>query len=310
MARRKRGRARTSGSETLVDRSIDGTKNGIIQPTMLVAVASHQVPTNIADRQSSFPFMRLPTELRLMVYNYYFFQEVKHHHPHGHCWAGMPGGGARCEPGRPVWSSGTINKGMHFGNLWAAGKAVYHEAMPIYFKKHHFRFSCIEQLGKFFTAIPYYPRQYITKLSFCYKKHPKTQSFHAQEPFNFLLECPNLVELSITVRDSEMYYLIDTKQLFGFKTLLQLRGIKKLEVKFPGSLRIFGLPSQTGYNTLANSFVDQLSVLKEPYTAAETRRREAKGISKDTVLRTCFDGSEKQTRTQRYEKRKRLKEIM
>lgn len=92
------------------------------------------------------------------------------------------------------------------------------------------------------------------------------------------------------------------------KALLQVRGVETLEIKFI-DFKLLGPMQQEEHKWLATLFARRLSVLKGPYSRAETKRREARGITKETVLRNFFDGSETDTRAARYERRRQLKEI-
>lgn len=265
-------------------------------------MASGSVTTMaMAGEPAPFPFMKLPPELRVMVYNYHFFQPIEH--STSLCLATVQHSEvAECKPGGPVCRFASVNNRVHIGNLWVTSKEIYHEAMPIFFSTHCFQFGSLETLGHFLTTIPHYHRQYITKLRFDYFKTSKTKSFDVQQTIRLLSECPNLVELAMGLSADNLFR---SDRNIGPKTLLQIRGIESLEIRFIGlNTHVVDLPER-----FATRLTERISVLKEPYSPAETKRREAKGISKETVPRTCFDGSEKETRAARYEKRKQLKEI-
>ncbi|KAI4222672.1 MAG: hypothetical protein L6R36_005980 [Xanthoria steineri] len=288
--------ASTEQAVTSVNKPLDPVAYEAEGPTM----ASGSVTTMaMAGEPAPFPFMKLPPELRVMVYNYHFFQPIEH--LSRLCWATVePGDVAKCKPGGPICRLASVNNRVHMGNLWVTSKEIYHEAMPIFFSTHYFQFASLETLGHFLTTIPYYHRQYITKLRFNYLKTSKTKSFDIQQTFRLLSECPNLVELVVGVSCDNLFR---SDRNIGPKTLLQVRGMETVEMRF------IDIPGLYIPEHLATRFSERISILKEPYSPAETKRREAKGISKETVPRTCFDGSEKETRAARYEKRKQLKEI-
>ncbi|KAL8889599.1 MAG: hypothetical protein Q9215_003159 [Flavoplaca cf. flavocitrina] len=250
------------------------------------------------EEQAPFPFMKLPAELRVMVYQYHFFQSAEH--LAGHCEFARE---RACGSGGPACRLGIVNEYVHLGNLWITSKAIYHEAMPIYFSTHDFHFSCIGDLFKFLTTIPYYHRQHITKLSFVYTngcripKSARIDNFDIHQAFRLLSECPNLIELGICLSGFETNRIFQSQ--WGLKTLLKLRGIERLT-----------LEEVDGWADAQITSLDRsLSVLKGPYSPAEEKRRQARGIAKDMiVLRTCFDGSEMDTRGARYERRGQLKE--
>ncbi|KAI4108630.1 MAG: hypothetical protein LQ339_002146 [Xanthoria mediterranea] len=245
----------------------------------------------MAGEPAPFPFMKLPPELRVMVYNYHFFQPVEH--ATSLCLATVhPSDLAECKPGGPICRFASVNNRVHMGNLWVTSKEIYHEAMPIFFSTHYFQFASLETLGHFLSTIPHYHRQHITKLRFDYLKTSKTKSFDIQQTLRLLSECPNLVELAIGFSADNLFR---SDRHIGPKTLLQVRGIESVEIIFIGlNTHVVDLPER-----FATRFSERISVLKEPYSPAETKRREARGISKETVSRTCFDGSEKETRAAR-----------
>ena len=235
------------------------------ESAMPVVTAGTATTVHTPDEQSSFPFMELPVELRIMVYNYHFFQPVEH--PREGCDAIPHGDWDLCAPGGPACLHGITNGNVNLGNLWAASKTIYHEAMPIYFSRHHFQFPTLERLGKFLITISYYQRQYITKLSFVYRWKRSVPNFHVQESLRLLLQCPNLIELGIGVCSFE--------HVRGLKHLLQLRGIKKLEVKCRPLLRSEPMRDHRVCRGLRNGVPRR--VLTEPYTPAAMKCREAKG---------------------------------
>ncbi|KAL8851953.1 MAG: hypothetical protein Q9221_003164 [Calogaya cf. arnoldii] len=270
------------------------------------SIACKKARSAIPAKQTSFPFMKLPIELRLMVYNYHFFQMVEH--SSGRCYATYSPVGVNetvCASTGPICFLGITNKGVHPGSLWLASKTIYHEAMPIYFRNYRFHFTWFEDLNRFLTTIPYCHRQHITKISFGYRRHAKTRNFDIRRAFSLLSECPNLVELAIGVLSPELHR--DTTP--GLKTLLQTRGISLLEINYV-DWDYIERSAQDIQERLVTPLAQRLSVLKEPYSPAEMKRRNARGIAKGTtILRTCFDGSETETRAARYERLKQLREI-
>ena len=252
------------------------------------------------EEPAPFPFMKLPAELRVMVYKYHFCQSAEH--LAGHCEFARE---RACGSGGPACRLGIVNEYLHLGNLWITSKTIYREAMPVYFSTHDFHFSCIGDLFKFLTTIPYYHRQHITKLGFDYTngcripKSARVDNFDIHQAFRLLSDCPNLIELGICLSGFEIYRILQTQ--WGLKTLLKLRGIERLRIEDADG---WAHPPIT-------SLERSLSVLKGPYSPAEEKRRQARGIARDiAVLRTCFDGSETDTRAARYERRGQLKEVV
>ncbi|KAL8675974.1 MAG: hypothetical protein Q9224_007343 [Gallowayella concinna] len=175
--------------------------------------------------------------------------------------------------------------------------------MPIYFSIHQFCFYRLETLGKFIKAIGPFPRQYITRICFFWGKYSKTPAFDVHQTFRLLSACPKLKDLVFFIHLNRLQRYWD-RALPGQRTALQIRGIKDFVVRVTGDdERQSGLNSPQGRSRHAE-LVERLSVLKLPYTDAETRRREARGIIKKDTYRTSFDGTEQESRAQRYKKRK------
>ncbi|KAL8664025.1 MAG: hypothetical protein Q9168_007989 [Polycauliona sp. 1 TL-2023] len=293
----------------------ESTKHALARSPRSIDVPLNSIPSegsadHIPAKDVSFPFMKLPAELRVMVYKYHLFQAAEH--PSGPCCAVVPG---ECASGGRVCRHGTVNQGVQPGNLWIASKTIYYEAMPVYFGSC-LQFSSIENLGKFFITIPNYYRQYITKVNLCFTKTTKTirstkiDHFAVGQAFRLLSECPNLIEIGMSISQDEMKGLqvrMEGREL-GLENLLEeTRGIKKLNIKQPYATEEW--LKEKWQSRMVAEVEKRLSVLKEPYTRTELKRRKARGITKKIVPRTCFDGSEKESRAARYERRSRLKEI-
>ncbi|KAL8848700.1 MAG: hypothetical protein Q9221_006310 [Calogaya cf. arnoldii] len=204
--------------------------------TMPVATTGNVTTMDMAGEQAPFPFMKLPPELRVMVYNYHFFQPVEHLTPHS--WTNFrPDDVPECIPGGPICHLGIVNNRVHLGNLWVTSKTIYNEAMPIYFSTHYFQFASIESLGHFLTTIPYYHRQHITKLRLNYNKRAETNNFDIQQAGRLLSECPNLSELAIGIWCNNL--LLNDRNIV-LKSLLQVRGIETLDIRFTANSQSCG----------------------------------------------------------------------
>ncbi|KAL8805491.1 MAG: hypothetical protein Q9182_001946 [Xanthomendoza sp. 2 TL-2023] len=268
-----------------------------------VAAAGDGTAVPVPERQPVFPLMKLPRELRDMVYASYFHPLVQHSKrcrgvDHDPCsrwhWGGPP-----CLPQ-------AINNDAPLGSLWIVSKRLYNEAMPIYFTTHHFCFSGLETLGRFITTIGPFPRQYIAKVNIHWEKSSKISTFDVHQTFRLLSECPNLKSLTFNIPPN---YLLPAqyRPLPGQKTALQIRGLQDVAVKvYPHNNWILEENFAEARSRFA-ALGERLSVLKTPYTDAEIKRREALGIIKKETYRTCFDGEEKESRAERYKKRKLLK---
>ncbi|KAL8999993.1 MAG: hypothetical protein Q9169_001238 [Polycauliona sp. 2 TL-2023] len=244
--------------------------------------------------EGPFPFMRLPTELRVMVYKYHFLQTIEH--SSAYCHTDVDGD---CRAKGPILHRSIGNKGVNLGNLWITSKTIYMEAMPLYFSTHEFHFSSINTLARFLTTIPYHHRQHITKLAFHYNKTGHIDIHDVQQAFILLSECPNLTSLRILIEASAMPKILgSSQQQMGLKFLCRVRGIAELTVEQPREK----MPEKM-YHELFVPIEKRLAVLRKPYPQPEIRRHEARGITKETVARTCFTSSEMETPTARYPKR-------
>ncbi|KAL8999985.1 MAG: hypothetical protein Q9169_001230 [Polycauliona sp. 2 TL-2023] len=193
------------------------------RPSLTPTLRKDRSENDVSAEEAFFPFMKLPTELRVMVYSYHFSQAAKH--PFQRCVLGRKAGICGPEHGRACRRR-NVNKGAHLGNLWMVSKTIYHEAPPIYFGgTRHLQFASLQNLLKFLTTIPHYHRQHITKLSFDYTTAVNCTSmgeFDMQQTFRLLSECPNLVELGMSIDWPQIRWITDFGM--GFKSLLKVRG--------------------------------------------------------------------------------------
>lgn len=254
--------------------------------------------TKAPEPTSPFPFMKLPPELRMMVYKFHFFQKPDHLEG-SRCWDPK-----LCGVGKPCCSA-QVNDGVPIQRLWMASKTIYYEAMPLFFSTRIFNFENIERLGQFLVTIGSYHRQHITAVAFTYEKAASTDVFEVHEAFRLLGECPNLAKLFIHMHS---HHIWKKHAMPGSKTLLKIRGIKKLGISFFDAYwmtYLYGLD----LNSAKKKVTDKLEVLKNPHTPADMKRREAKGITKRAEPRMTFTGSKPESRADRIARREQLKEI-
>ena len=141
--------------------------------------------------------------------------------------------------------------------LLMVSRAVYEEAMPLYFRTKKFLFLD-NGLSTILGTIGPRQRQHVSKVVFMYG------ALKTAEDFPLLKDCPALVELTILVDDlpSMKYedgHRIGLMGLPGLKTLLQIRGIKKLSVAFSEFVK------EKTFREEREGLVEVLQVLKEPY---------------------------------------------
>ncbi|KAL8706262.1 MAG: hypothetical protein Q9225_007975 [Loekoesia sp. 1 TL-2023] len=259
---------------------------------VITAVTKPREPT------SPFPFMKLPPELRMMVYKFHFFQKPDHI-GESRCWDSK-----FCGLGKPCRTA-RVNDDIPIQRLWMASKTIYYEAMPLFFSTRIFDFETTERLGQFLVTIGSYHRQHITAIAFTYEKAASTHVFEVHEAFRLLGDCPNLAKLFIHINS---HHIWKKHAMSGFKSLLKIRGIKELEIGFFDAYWItylYGLD----LDAAKKKVTDKLEVLKNSHTAADMKRREAKGITKHAEPRMTFIGSKPESRADRIARREQLKEI-
>ncbi|KAL9002919.1 MAG: hypothetical protein Q9188_004174 [Gyalolechia gomerana] len=248
---------------------------------------------------SSFPLLKLPPELRMMVYKYHFSQKPDHLNA---IYCATP---KTCGVGQFTCGSAHVNDDVPLQMLWVSCKTVYYEAMPIFFSTRKFKFENIERLGEFLTTIGPYHRQHLTSIGFHYEKAGTTEAFDVNEAFRLLGECPNLKRLSIHIHS---HYIGRKKAaLAGFSTLLRIRGVENLELTFFDAYWISYLYGRD-LDDAKKIVTSKLETLKNPYKPAEIKRREAKGITKCAKPRMNFI-SKPESRAARFSRRQQLKEI-
>ncbi|KAL9025396.1 MAG: hypothetical protein Q9196_005770 [Gyalolechia fulgens] len=249
--------------------------------------------------RSTFPFLRLPPELRMMVYQHHFHQKPDHR---GGMYCLSP---KTCGVGQSVCRVAQVNDLVPLQKLWLSCKTVYYEAMPIFFSTRKFEFDNIEHLGQFLATIGPYHRQHLTSIAFDYEKSGSTEAFDVHEAFRLLGECPNLKRLSIHLPS---HYIGRKKaSLAGLSTLLRIRGIENLDLTFFDPYWIsylYGPDLDNAKKIVAK----KIETLKNPYNPAEIKRREAKGITKGAEPRTIFT-PKPESRAARISRRQQLKEI-
>ncbi len=201
------------------------------------------------------PFLRLPPELRQEVYKCHLIQptyelylcksEVRHliysHYR-------LP---SRRNP-NPATS------------LLCVSRLVYDEAMPIFYRFHHFDICGIHDdcwLWEFLTAIGPERRRHLRAVTFRYPDSPE----NVPETFRLLRTAVNLTELYIYMEPNQFYdWLSYEGELCpqdhkGLKELLELRGLRTLEIEVVGTC----VDARADIDQL----VSHLQVIKEPRTA-------------------------------------------
>lgn len=247
-----------------------------------------------------FPFMKLPPELRNMVYKYHFRR------PHYRIGQSSYGEKEDCDAklaGRCITRNST---GAVPAYLLRASKTIYNEVMPLFFRDGTFSFEKIEDLGAFLARTGPCHRQHITSIEFDYEKVGATKIFDIHEAFRLLGQCPNLSKVSINIAAHQLW----RKAAFpGLATLRKIRGVKDIKVYFDDAYWVtylYGEELPATKQTVAKKF----AVLKDPHSAAAIKRREANGITKRAEPRMIFVEKKAESRAERVVRREKLQEIV
>lgn len=240
---------------------------------------------NPVQERLGFPLMRLPLEIRLMIYKDHFNQVGEPLDPEFVCRAG------------PLCRFLRVNQGVPVRKLLFVSKSVYQETMPLYFRTKNFKFRSPRSLANFLDIIGKYQRQHVTTITF------RVSEIFLKQASKKLFECPSLENLTLGIPDcyfkNSSIALMDTP---GLKHVLEIRDLKFLEIRV---LRIAGQALLWNPNI---DYVTPLQFLKEPYDAAAIKARKAHGIVKATDVRTVF--VEKDSREDRQQRRGTYKKIM
>ena len=203
-------------------------------------------------KEKPFPFMRLPPELRRMIYRMLYPEKyVKFD------WANT-------SPGHSM---------MHQHNYGQPpliiSREIYRESKAVFLAGTKFRLDSIPILRRFLTGIGYEGRKLLTALEIKYTAHG------AVNTFKLLAECTALRSLAIIVRVEPVPYYKQANRLMmrsGLTQLLEIRGIQELDLtdirlKW---VRIFGLGTEFNmtmvprFMTDKENFTQALQVLKLP----------------------------------------------
>lgn len=212
-----------------------------------------------AEVHPSFPLLRLPLEIRLLIYEFHFIQ------------AGEPP--TEIIPCRNYPYVSWITSQYE---LFTVSKQLYAEAMPLYFRTRIFRFIGSTNLIQFLSAIGPYQRQHIRHISYYIDL-----SF-LRQVCKHLSRCPSLQRLSLTLqtaRDSSDYR---HRPMPGMQFLGKIRGLMAVECTY---VRWVEDPPHWASEKV---FVPELEILKQPYNSAEIKAREDRGICRSNGVRTDF----------------------
>ena len=227
-------------------------------------------------RTKNFPLMRLPPEIRTMVY-----KEV-----------------LLASPFISILSQ-DLRLPVYMGysppttELLRAFKTLNHEAMPIFYGHNMFDFEDLDVLHGFLTTIGIQQRRMITSIALRIRGTTPAQSIR------LLQGCVSLRHLEVKVLLSTLdgYYPNRTGQprAAGIQGLLDVRGIHKLDVTLPELGYRWDDQQREAFEQLKNA----LQVLKLPRSEASMRRQNAKDFPPEKAKRTVFGRANVMTRSER-----------
>ena len=244
-------------------------------------------PTLQGPPLASFPFMRLPLELRTIIYKMHFAQAAT--------FTSLPSPRVSFEghafQSRGVWTS---NEGVPVRLLWTLSKDLYHEAMPLYFQTTEFTFNSLESLAHFLNVIGPYHRQHVTSVNLnssrfdsCVDRgHPVSDSetYAGLQALKLLRKCPALRHMQFNL-PIVPYHLADASE--WFRAILKIRDLKSVDIK-PVNINDYWPWPRYDNMKIRKHNKQVLQVLKQPHRPAAIKKREDKGISRVVVPRTFF----------------------
>lgn len=196
--------------------------------------------------KASFPLMKLPLEIRIMIYEFHFLQPMD-------C-------GIRqrsCPAGELCWFYNDVSVRMFF----MLSKAIYAEAMPVYYRTKTFRVD-YGRVSNVLAKIGPEQRQYITKIAIGF------DPFYASPDVPLLMDCPSLKELTIFVGNvvvSQARARINGQS--SLELLRHIRGIERLAILF--YLDDESITSED--KQIRKELVETLQVLKQPYPSKKSK---------------------------------------
>lgn len=235
---------------------------------------------------ATFPLMRLPVEVRLIIYEFHFLQDGE-----------APEAENSCQAGESCCAK-IYNRNVPVRMLWMASKTLYQEAMPVYFRTKNFQFLEAEHLLAFLQFVGPYHRQHITKITL-YLRH-----IDNAKVFKRIAQCPSLERLSVVTQPFR-YTRMELMRRPAIQSLLKIRNLKSVhfEVLRGMSPMIISLED-------VEEFVKTLEVLKQPHDAITLEQRAAQGFSRTRGPRTTFAKASSRSRDERRAYRAALKDAI
>ncbi|KAI9797235.1 MAG: hypothetical protein M1835_001591 [Candelina submexicana] len=188
---------------------------------MDIVDARHVTRTKIRNPSTNtFPFRKLPPELRIAVYEYHFFS------PYHVCIDYAPSIRHATLPSKSVPSTAFL----------LTNRQVYAEALALCYKLHKFHFWRMRDLPRFLHQISPLARASIASISVCMERAHRSitpkflDCMFEVEAFNMLQsECKSLNELTIFMDQTAFEGRLRDHD--AIKALSRIRGLKRLSVE-------------------------------------------------------------------------------
>ena len=242
-----------------------------------------------AKTAQGFPFMKLPPELRNMVYkevlanpDIIIIDEL-----------------SDCYPGSSLPRIETWNDPP--GNtcqLLRASKAIHDEAYPVYFGRNTFACWNFPALRGFLGRLKREYRRSIRSISFAF-----WGSFPAKT-IRLLQGCVSLQYLHIDFTTVRLLWDTPTTVIIpGLNELMKIRGIRSLEISRRPNYTTYLVRTRfigpAEIDEYWGKVIDDLQVLKQPRSEAMVRRQDWKDFPMENTKRTVYGRANVQTRSER-----------
>ncbi|KAL8822166.1 MAG: hypothetical protein Q9191_007094 [Dirinaria sp. TL-2023a] len=230
--------------------------------------------------QESFPFMKLSPELRAMVLKELLIMSGSIRWDYfARCYSGSTRGKT------PV-------KQAPFCQVFLVSKALYREAVPIYFGCNLFSFENLDRFESFSCAIGPDARWQLRKVAVDYAGYAPARAVKS------LVRCMGLKELEVNVHWwswSKCPGSGSPPQLYGHKDFLRIRGLEQLLV----NVDQYNRNRDPAVQLYWPEFMKTLEVLKQPRDPRTLKRQEAKDFPPQKATRTVFGKANVVTRSER-----------
>lgn len=246
----------------------------------------------------SFPFMKLPQEVRSMVYKEYLILPGSISTV-GFAWADAASSTKLrrdCILHQPAHHSYVAMDRSVFG-LWSVSKALRKESVSLFFRHNDFRFANLNQLQRFLSHISVEGRRSIASIYVGYFGAAPARTF------KLLRECVGLRRLTLELQQMSIgtvpwivklqrYKLM---KIHGLADLLKIRGLQIVKVESGGLNESVFIRE---FDDELVTFKEALQVLKQPHNPAQLRRQEKKDYPHG-VGRTLFGKANVTTRMEK-----------